>query len=160
MIEKSLCGWRALPALPDHKTLPNEVDVVVIGAGITGLTTAYLLKKSGKRVAVFDRERIGSGESGNTSAHLTCVTDERITARARQLREAGARLAWEAGTTAIDLIESNASEGRIACRFRRVPGYLCAPFFDDAKLREETEAIRADAELAASRGVAVSLART
>jgi glycine/D-amino acid oxidase-like deaminating enzyme/nitrite reductase/ring-hydroxylating ferredoxin subunit len=158
MIEQSLWRARALPALPDHKTLPNEVDVVVIGAGITGLTTAYLLKKSGKRVAVFDRERIGSGESGNTSAHLTCVTDERITALAKQFGEGGARVAWEAGTTAIDLIESNASEGRIACRFRRVPGYLCAPFFDDAKLREETEAIRADAELAARLGFPVTFA--
>ncbi|HEV8214605.1 MAG TPA: FAD-binding oxidoreductase, partial [Gemmatimonadaceae bacterium] len=83
MIEQSLWRARGLPALPEHP-LPNEVDVVVIGAGITGLTTAYLLKKSGKRVGVFDRERIGSGESGNTSAHLTCVTDERITALAKQ----------------------------------------------------------------------------
>lgn len=155
MIEQSL--WRAerLPTMSD-RPLPNEMDVVVIGAGITGLTTAYLLKRAGKRVAVLDRERIGSGESGNTSAHVTCVTDERITALAKRFGEDGARLAWEAGATAIDLIESNASEGGIPCRFRRVPGYLCAPFFDDAKLREETDAIRADAELAARLGFPVS----
>lgn len=155
MIEQSL--WRAEKrrTLPD-RPLPNEVDVVVIGGGITGLTTAYLLKKSGKRVAVLDRERIGSGETGNTSAHVTCVTDERITALAKQFGEDGARIAWEVGARAIDLIESNAFEGGIECKFRRVPGYLCAPFFDDAKLRERIDAIRADAELAARLGFPVT----
>ena len=155
MIEQSL--WRAEKrrTLPD-RPLPNEVDVVVIGGGITGLTTAYLLKKSGKRVAVLDRERIGSGETGNTSAHVTCVTDERITALAKHLGEDSARIAWEVGARAIDLIESNAFEGGIECKFRRVPGYLCAPFFDDAKLREEVDAIRADAELAARLGFPVT----
>ena len=70
MLEQSLWRAQALPDLPS-RPLPDEVDVVVIGGGITGLTTAYLLTRSGKRVAVFDRERIGSGETGNTSAHLT-----------------------------------------------------------------------------------------
>jgi len=155
MVEQSL--WRAekRPTLPD-RPLPNEVDVVVVGGGITGLTTAYLLKKSGKRVAVLDRERIGSGETGNTSAHVTCVTDERITALAKQFGDDRARVAWEVGARAIDLIESNAFEGGIECKFRRVPGYLCAPFFDDAKLREQIDAIHADAELAARLGFPVT----
>jgi len=151
MLEQSLWRARTLPQLPS-RPLPDEVDVVVIGAGITGLTTAYLLSRSGKRVAVFDRERIGSGETGNTSAHLTCVTDERITTLAKRFGDDGARLAWEAGATAIDVIESNVAERNIACGFRRVPGYLCAPFFGSAKLSEQIDAIRADAELAARLG--------
>jgi glycine/D-amino acid oxidase-like deaminating enzyme/nitrite reductase/ring-hydroxylating ferredoxin subunit len=151
MIEQSLWRAQALPSF-SNGTLPDEVGVVIVGAGITGLTAAYLLKQSGKRVAVFERERIGSGETGNTSAHLTCVTDERITTLAERFGEDGARLAWDAGATAIDLIESIAFDNTIDCGFRRVPGYLCAPFFDDAKLREETDAIRDDAALAAKLG--------
>ena len=56
--------------------LPAEVDVAVIGGGICGLTAAYLLKKTERRVAVFERERLGAGDTGNTSAHLTYVTDD------------------------------------------------------------------------------------
>jgi glycine/D-amino acid oxidase-like deaminating enzyme len=60
------------------------------------LTAAYVLKKAGKRVAVFERERIGSGESGNTSAHLTYVTDLRLHDMAKRFGEQEARLVWEA----------------------------------------------------------------
>ena len=151
MLEQSLWRAQARPE-PPKRPLPDEVDVVVIGAGITGLTTAYLLTKAGKRVAVFDRERMGNGETGNTSAHLTCVTDDRITSLAEHFGDDGARHVWEAGATAIDLIESNVLERGIACGFRRVPGYLCAPFFDSAKLGEQIDAIRADAQLAARLG--------
>src|SRR4029079_4341552 len=155
MIKQSLWRAKSLPTLPD-RPIPDEVDVVVVGAGITGLTAAYLLKRSGMRVAVFDREKIGSGETGNTSAHLTCMTDERITSLEKKFGADGARLAWDAGARAIDLIESNASEGGIDCRFRRVPAFLCAPFFDDENLREESDAIHSDAALAARLGFPVA----
>ena len=63
------------PALDRNLT----VDVVVIGAGITGLTAAYLLKQSGLTVAVIDRRRCGGVDSGMTTAHVTCVTDLDLT---------------------------------------------------------------------------------
>ena len=55
-----------------------KFDVAVIGGGITGVTTAYLLKKAGKKVCLLERKRLGSGDTACTTAHLTYVTDSRI----------------------------------------------------------------------------------
>lgn len=52
-----------------------NVDVVVVGAGITGITTAHLLKETGLTVAFIERERVASMDTGQKTAHLTCITD-------------------------------------------------------------------------------------
>jgi hypothetical protein len=57
---------------------PGSVDVLVVGAGVTGIVATYLLKKAGLRVALLERERLASRDSGHTTAHLTCVTDKRL----------------------------------------------------------------------------------
>lgn len=48
-----------------------EIDVVIIGGGIAGLSAAYLLKKTGKRVIVVEKDTIGSGVSNNTTGKVT-----------------------------------------------------------------------------------------
>lgn len=153
MIDQSL--WRATtPPSFKHRTLPSSVDVVVIGAGITGLTAAILLKRAGKTVAVFERERIGAGETGNTSAHLTYVTDALLSTLAKEVGDEAAELVWRGGRAAIDEIERNASDG-IACGFRRVPGFICAPFFGDAAdahADNHAAMLRAEAERAHAGG--------
>jgi nitrite reductase/ring-hydroxylating ferredoxin subunit len=53
----------------------TNVDVVVVGAGVTGVTTAYLLKQAGLTVALIERERVASIDTGHTIAHLAYVTD-------------------------------------------------------------------------------------
>jgi len=139
--------WRSTAELPSYTSpLPREVDVLIVGAGITGLTVAYLLAKSGKRVAVVERERVGAGETGNTSAHLTAITDLRLTDLAGRFGRECARLVWDGGTIAIDLIESIVELEGIDCGFARVPGWLCSPFFGD----EPDEKLRDDADLARS----------
>ncbi len=142
--------WRAYkPAARGGGKLPREVDVVVIGGGITGLTAAYLLKRAGKRVAVLERDHVANGESSNTSAHLTCVTDERLTTIAERFGRDAARSVWQGGVVAIDLIESFVSDLAIDCEFARVPGFQCAPFFDE---EADYAALREDARLAAELG--------
>ena len=51
------------------------VDVAVVGGGIVGLTTAFLLAEAGRSVAVLGRRRCAEVDTGHTSAHLTMVTD-------------------------------------------------------------------------------------
>jgi NADPH-dependent 2,4-dienoyl-CoA reductase/sulfur reductase-like enzyme len=84
----------------------EPVDVAVIGGGITGLTTAYLLSKSGKKVVVIEDGYIGSGETGRTTAHITHALDDRYYNLEEKHGLDGARNAASSHTAAIDLIES------------------------------------------------------
>ena len=55
-----------------------SADVLVVGARITGITAAYLLKKAGSTVGLIERERVASIDTGHTTAHLTYVTDVQL----------------------------------------------------------------------------------
>ncbi len=107
-----------------------RVDTCVVGGGIAGLTTAYLMAKAGQKVAVLDRERLGLGETGLTSAHLASALDEGFVKLQKAHGHEGARLAAESHSRAIDLIEQIQREENIACEFKRVSGYL---FLDPQK---------------------------
>jgi glycine/D-amino acid oxidase-like deaminating enzyme/nitrite reductase/ring-hydroxylating ferredoxin subunit len=151
MIEESL--WRAADRRTPRfrREPPNRVDVVVVGAGITGLTAALLLKRAGKRVAVVERERVAAGESGSTSAHLTYVTDLRLRDLVKRFGKDDAHAVWEGGRLAIDLIETNVEELQIDCGFQRVPGYLVASLQSE---RDEREPLWEENELANELGFA------
>ena len=73
--------WHDSSQMPRFSRLERDlrVDVAIIGGGITGMTAAYLLKRAGKTVAVIDRDRLGGVDTGHTTAHVTCVTDEDLT---------------------------------------------------------------------------------
>jgi len=124
-------------------THPERYDVVVIGAGITGLTAAYLLKKAGKRVGVFEKRRNGDGETGFTTAHLIMMTDLRLRELVKNFGEEAAGLAWRAGRSAIDTIEAIIQQEQIDCHFQRVPGFIHAAIEKEtdeaAELQEEAE---------------------
>jgi glycine/D-amino acid oxidase-like deaminating enzyme/nitrite reductase/ring-hydroxylating ferredoxin subunit len=125
------------------------VDVVVIGAGITGLTAAYLLKRSGRRVAVIDRRRCGGVDSGLTTAHLTCVTDVNLSELVKHFGRDHAWAAWDAGLAAIDQIDRIVREEGIECDWSWVPGYMHAPRDGSDAARRQLEE---DARLAADLG--------
>jgi glycine/D-amino acid oxidase-like deaminating enzyme/nitrite reductase/ring-hydroxylating ferredoxin subunit len=111
------------PALDKNLT----VDAVIIGAGITGLTAAYLLKRSGQKVAVIDRRRCGGVDSGLTTAHLTCVTDTLLSDLVKHFGRDHAWAAWDAGLAAIDQIDRIVRREDIDCEWSWIPGYLHAP---------------------------------
>src|SRR5215469_6400592 len=99
-------------------------DVCVVGLGLAGVTTAYLLARAGKTVVAIDDDGIACGETGRTTAHITAVLDDRYFALERVHGLHAARLAAESHVAAIDRIEAIASAEDIECEFERVDGYL------------------------------------
>lgn len=117
-----------------------DVDVIVVGGGIMGVTAAYLAKREGKRVALIERARVGSVDTGHTTAHLTPVTDSRLYELKNEFNADVAKAVWDAGEAAIDQIVSLIRREKIDCEFEWVPGYLHAPLRDvDPKKIEELE---------------------
>src|SRR5207253_9220003 len=99
----------------------------VVGAGIAGLTTAYLLADEGRSVVVLDDGAIASGETSRTTAHLVTALDDRYFELERLHGEKGARLAAESHSAAIDRIEAIVAKENIECDFERLDGYLFVP---------------------------------
>ena len=101
-----------------------QTEVLIIGGGIAGLTTAYKLLKAGKKVVLVEDGFIGSGETGRTTAHLTCALDDRYFFLEETFGEEAAKLAAESHAAAIDEIEKIVTTSNIDCSFKRVNGYL------------------------------------
>jgi len=108
-----------LPPLPGDL----DTDVCVIGAGIAGLTTAYLLMKEGKQVTVIDALGVAAGESGRTTAHFF-PPDEWYAGIEERFGAAQARLVADSYAAAIGLVEQIIEEEGIECAFERLDGYL------------------------------------
>lgn len=117
-------------------------DVCVIGGGIAGLTTAYLLAREGRNVVLIDDGAIGSGMTSRTTAHLVNALDDRYYELERMLGEDGARQCAESHTAAIARVETIVSEEKIECDFARLDGYLFLPPGGSVTdLKKELEAI-------------------
>ena len=137
-------SWFAtIPSLPSFAPLTGSTttDVVVVGAGIAGLTTAYLLGRAGKKVVVIEDGEIGSGETGRTTAHLSNALDDRYTTLEQLFGKEGARLAAESHGAAINQIEEIVKREKIDCDFERLNGYLFLP--KDGKVKELDEELEA-----------------
>src|SRR5262245_60097269 len=124
----------------------ESVDVVVVGGGITGLTSAYLLTQEGCSVAVLERERCAQIDTGHTSAHLTMVTDRSLSDLVDTHGRDHARAVWDAGLAAMGQIATNVVDLAIDCDFAWVPGYLHAPLGENGHSAAafETEAALAN----------------
>lgn len=109
-----------------HLTENTVTDVCVVGAGIAGLTAAYLLAKEGRNVVVLEAFDLAAGETGRTTAHLTCVLDDRCHEMAAAFGEDDTQVIVESHLAAITRIESIIREEGIDCDFERCDGYLAA----------------------------------
>ena len=135
----TLSSWMATAEIRLRPALAQDVNanVCIVGAGIAGMTTAYLLAREGKSVVVVDDGPIGGGMTCRTTAHLVTALDDRYFEIERLHGEDGSRLAAQSHKAAIDQIEKIVTEEKIDCDFERVDGYLFVPPGDSKKILDD-----------------------
>src|SRR5215207_4763991 len=105
--ERSVSLWMGTASMPQAEPLTSDqrADVVVVGAGIAGLSTAYELCRLGQSVVVLDRGPLGGGMTARTSAHLASALDDfyHELIKMRGLEEA--RRYFQSQAAALDRVE-------------------------------------------------------
>ncbi len=138
------------PALDDLEGA-LDVDVVVVGAGIAGLTTALLVQRQGASVAVVEAGRVGGGTTGGTTGKVTSQHGPTYDRLVRDVGEDRARLYAEANEQAIRTVADLVEETGADCQLVRAPSFLWAQ--DDAGVRD----LVAEHEAAVRLGLPASL---
>ncbi len=130
-----------MPGFPPL-TQDEQTDVCIIGAGIAGLSAAYMLLHEGRSVVVLEDGEIASGMTRMTTAHLSSALDDRFHEVERLRGKEVARLAAESHCDAIARIHAICKEEGIECDFRRVDGFLFPHDGDGRRLERELAAAR------------------
>ncbi|MGI8598424.1 MAG: FAD-dependent oxidoreductase [Chitinophagaceae bacterium] len=120
-------------------SLPTGVvDVLIVGGGITGVTTALLLQKSGLQCVVAEAHNLCFGTTGGTTAHLNTFFDTSYNEIIKDFGELDAQLMAASARQALDLFKHNVAEYNINCGYEEKDGYLYA---QDKEQWEELEEI-------------------
>ena len=124
--------------MPEHisKEMPEEADVIIVGGGITGISTALLLQREGKKCVVLEAQNIGFGTTGGTTAHLNTLLDSPYYTIQNNFGKKNAQLVHELIHKALNLIEKNVIEYDIQCDFERKDAYV---FAQDEKQSKELD---------------------
>ncbi|HEY8580734.1 MAG TPA: FAD-dependent oxidoreductase [Beijerinckiaceae bacterium] len=124
--EASRSLWMETARVRDAHAIDSShrVEVIVIGAGIAGLSVAYEVARAGKSVVVVDRGALGGGMTARTTAHLSSAIDDGFDSYRRLRGRDEARAYFDSQSAAISRIEAIIRDEGIDCDFSRVDGYL------------------------------------
>lgn len=114
-------------------------DVIIVGAGLAGILTAYYLQEEGKNVLVLEADTIASGQTGRTTAKITSQHDIKYSKLIRTVGMKKAKMYAKANEAAIEEFARLIAEQGIECDFERVPAYLYT-LENEKKIIDEAEA--------------------
>jgi glycine/D-amino acid oxidase-like deaminating enzyme/nitrite reductase/ring-hydroxylating ferredoxin subunit len=134
--------WEAISVINSSYpplTTDLEVDVAIIGGGITGVTAANELIHSGKKVALFEANQIGRGTTGFSTGNLYIPVQPFYQNIEEKFNFATAKAIANSRQFAIDYIEKNTLEKNISCHFTRRPWYAYSAKKDSLLIKKEAE---------------------
>lgn len=123
---ESVSSWMQTVQMPKFSPLLQDIDtdVCIVGAGLAGLTTAYLLQQEGRKVCVLEGFEVGSGQSGRTTAHFTYALDERYHRLEKIHGEERIKLVAQSHCEALKKVKEIIATENIDCEMERVNAYL------------------------------------
>lgn len=125
--------WQSIEMPNSPETDSADYEVIIAGAGITGLTAGYLLQKSGKKCLILEADHIGFGTTGGTTAHINNFFDAQYDQVISDFGEENAQLLAQTGPEVIAQIKSNIAENNIECEFAERDSYVFALDKDQTK---------------------------
>jgi glycine/D-amino acid oxidase-like deaminating enzyme len=141
---------------PKYRRLKSDIDVdtVIVGGGITGLTTAYLLKQAGQKVAVLEKDTIGSGTTGHTTGKVTSQHNLIYKELCERLGTKTAKLYGQANQYALEQINKLIKAEKIDCSWQAADNYVYTA--DPGRVRD----FKNEAKAATSLGLPASFEKT
>lgn len=120
--------WQADKEMNSYPTLEEnmEVDVVIVGGGITGITSAYLLANEGIRVVLLEANQILNGTTGHTTAKISAQHDLIYDEFLNHFGKERAQQYYKANTDALQFIKNTIKDESISCSFSNEDAYLYA----------------------------------
>ncbi|MET3114404.1 glycine/D-amino acid oxidase-like deaminating enzyme/nitrite reductase/ring-hydroxylating ferredoxin subunit [Pedobacter sp. CG_S7] len=113
-------------------------DTLIVGGGITGITTALLLQKAGKNCVLAESKTLGYGTTGGTTAHLNTFFDASYLDIENDFGEDAAKLMALAGVSTLAMIKDFVDAYAIDCDFEYKDAYLYSENEEETKKLVET----------------------
>lgn len=137
--------WNSFSAQTDFPTLTSgaEADVVVIGGGITGITTAMLLAAEGKKTVVVEARKVGGGTTAYSTGNLYVTIDKILSSLQSKYNKETVQEVIHARRAAMDLIERSVRDHQLDCDFHARDWYLYSASEDnDKKIEDEFSLVK------------------
>ncbi|MEK8089385.1 FAD-dependent oxidoreductase [Thermithiobacillus plumbiphilus] len=152
---QAISVWEGTGKRSDFPVLQGElqVDVAIVGGGITGVSAAMLLAQAGKRVALLEAGRIGSGTTGHSTGNLYGVVGQGLSKIASKWDEDTMRTVARSRMAAVELIEKTVQTHGIDCGFARRPWHL----YTTPETTQENPMLEAEYEAARKAGLTATL---
>jgi glycine/D-amino acid oxidase-like deaminating enzyme/nitrite reductase/ring-hydroxylating ferredoxin subunit len=118
--------WLASTEKTNYPSLKEDidVDVAIIGGGMAGIMTAFLIKEEGLSVAVLEGDGILQGTTGHTTAKVTSQHSLIYDEIKRDMGEEKAKIYADANETAVEFIKNLVNGRKIDCDFEEQSAYV------------------------------------